>query len=247
MIWKYLINQEAVGIDQSSPCWSRFYSSSNQRRVQAAAALLPRRDWLPPPDPVQRLGGRRPQTHRWLWVGSRCGPASSPSPGTCFFFLFFTRSSLLSSPPGWMKVFAMKHGVVGIRGVKSGLYLCLSGAGLAHGEVSLEVHGPERNQDRTGTEPRHTWPWKCLLQKQFSDDCLLKEHLEENHYTTYSSLLHPDVYLALSHKGGLRRGNNVGRHQSCTHFLPRKTPWPGAAKTQGFKKTRSLTLRANVC
>ncbi|XP_059199502.1 fibroblast growth factor 4A [Centropristis striata] len=94
----------------------------------------------------------------------------------------------------WMKVFAMKHGVVGIKGVKSGLYLCMSEGGLAYGA------------------------------EQFSDDCLLKENLEENHYTTYSSLSHPGIYLALSHKGELRRGNNVGRHQSCTHFLPRRTP-----------------------
>ncbi|KAI3356609.1 hypothetical protein L3Q82_017811 [Scortum barcoo] len=93
----------------------------------------------------------------------------------------------------WLKVFAMKHGVVGIRGVKSGLYLCISGEGLAYGV------------------------------EKFSDDCLLKENLEENHYTTYSSLSQPGIYLALSHKGALKRGNTVGRHQSCTHFLPRKT------------------------
>ncbi|XP_068581346.1 fibroblast growth factor 4A [Cebidichthys violaceus] len=93
----------------------------------------------------------------------------------------------------WLNVFAMKNGVVGIRGVKSGLYLCMSGEGLAY-----------------GTE-------------QFSDDCLLKENLEENHYTTYSSLSHPGIYLALSNKGELRKGNSVGRHQPCTHFLPRRT------------------------
>uniref|UniRef100_A0A3B4WDZ7 Fibroblast growth factor n=1 Tax=Seriola lalandi dorsalis TaxID=1841481 RepID=A0A3B4WDZ7_SERLL len=85
-----------------------------------------------------------------------------------------------------------EHGVVGIKGVKSGLYLSMSGQGLAHGV--------------------------------FSDNCLLKENLEENHYTTYSSLSHPGIYLALSHKGDLRKGSSVGRHQSCTHFLPRRTP-----------------------
>ncbi|CAJ1078583.1 fibroblast growth factor 4A [Xyrichtys novacula] len=93
----------------------------------------------------------------------------------------------------WLKVFAMKHGVVGIRGVKSGLYLCMKGDGLAYGA------------------------------ERFSDDCLLKENLEENHYTTYSSLSHPGIYVALSPKGELKKGNSVGRHQSCTHFLPRKT------------------------
>lgn len=40
-----------------------------------------------------------------------------------------------SSPPGWLKVFAMKHGVVGIRGVKSALYLCMNGEGLAYATV----------------------------------------------------------------------------------------------------------------
>ncbi|KAG7239114.1 hypothetical protein INR49_029994 [Caranx melampygus] len=94
----------------------------------------------------------------------------------------------------WLKVFAIKHGVVGIKGVKSGLYLCMSGEGLVEG------------------------------MEQFSDDCLLKENLEENHYTTYSSLSYPGAYLALSHKGDLRKGSSVGRHQSCTHFLPRRTP-----------------------
>ncbi|XP_062258365.1 fibroblast growth factor 4 [Platichthys flesus] len=94
----------------------------------------------------------------------------------------------------WLKVFAMKHGVVGIKGVKSGLYLCMSREGLAYGA------------------------------EHFSIDCLLKEILEENHYTTYSSLSHPGIYLALSHKGDLRKGSSVGRHQSCTHFLPRRPP-----------------------
>ncbi|XP_041638325.1 fibroblast growth factor 4A [Cheilinus undulatus] len=93
----------------------------------------------------------------------------------------------------WLKVFAMKRGVVGIRGVKSGLYLCMNGDGLAYGA------------------------------EEFSDDCLLKENLEENHYNTYSSLSHPGIYLALSPKGELRKGNGAGRHQACTHFLPRKT------------------------
>ncbi|XP_030580243.1 fibroblast growth factor 4-like [Archocentrus centrarchus] len=91
-----------------------------------------------------------------------------------------------------LKVFAMQRGVVGIRGVQSGLYLCMSREGLAYGA------------------------------EQFSDDCMLREKLEENHYTTYSSFVHPDIYLALSHKGELRRGNSTGPHQSCTHFLPRK-------------------------
>lgn len=39
-------------------------------------------------------------------------------------------------PQAWLKVFAMKQGVVGIRGVKSGLYLCINGERLAYGAVS---------------------------------------------------------------------------------------------------------------
>ncbi|XP_040917909.1 fibroblast growth factor 4A-like [Toxotes jaculatrix] len=93
----------------------------------------------------------------------------------------------------WMKVFVVKPGVVGIKGVKSGLYLCMSAGG--------QVYGAE----------------------QFCDNCLLKENLEENHYTTYSSLTHPGIYLALSRKGDLRKGNRVSRYQACTHFLPRTT------------------------
>ncbi|XP_017546935.2 fibroblast growth factor 4A [Pygocentrus nattereri] len=93
----------------------------------------------------------------------------------------------------WLKVFAMKRGVVGIRGVKSELYLCMNKEGIAQG------------------------------MKQFSPDCLFKENLEENYYTTYSSATHPGLYLALSQRGQLRRGNTVGPQQACTHFLPRKT------------------------
>ncbi|KAI4886559.1 hypothetical protein NFI96_027117 [Prochilodus magdalenae] len=95
---------------------------------------------------------------------------------------------------GLLKVFAMKRGVVGIRGIKSELYLCMNEEGIAQG------------------------------MKQFSPDCLFKESLEENHYTTYSSAAYPGLYLALSHRGQLRRGNMVGPQQACTHFLPRKGP-----------------------
>ncbi|PWA18817.1 hypothetical protein CCH79_00020490 [Gambusia affinis] len=96
------------------------------------------------------------------------------------------------TPYCWLKMFAVRRGVVGIRGLKSGLYLCMSGQGLTYGE------------------------------EQFSDNCLFKESVEENHYTTYSSLSHPGNYLAISHRGQLRRGSSVGPNQSCAHFLPRR-------------------------
>lgn len=156
----------------------------------------------------------------------------------------------------------MKHGVVGIRGVETGLYLCMSGDGLAYGAVRSPVctahssdtawfkgtvyqiqtmlfminspHSTLSTGLHNGTKT-HSDDLKCLFQVQFSDGCLLKENLEENHYTTYSSLAHPSIYLALSHKGELRKGNSVGRHQSCTHFLPRRTMWSGATNSQLFQ------------
>ncbi|KAM6969970.1 fibroblast growth factor 4A-like [Aplochiton taeniatus] len=91
-----------------------------------------------------------------------------------------------------LKLSAMKPGVVGIRGVRSGLYLCMSLQGVIHGAET------------------------------FSDDCLFRETLEENHYTTYSSLSQVGYYLALTHKGEAKRGNAMTRHQPCTHFLPRR-------------------------
>ncbi|TRZ03783.1 hypothetical protein DNTS_031512 [Danionella cerebrum] len=91
-----------------------------------------------------------------------------------------------------LKVFAVRPGIVGIRGVKSELYLCMSRQGIVQGL------------------------------RKFSNECLFKEHMEENHYNTYSSLSHVGLFLALSHRGQLRKGHRVGRHQASTHFLPRK-------------------------
>ncbi|KAJ8350899.1 hypothetical protein SKAU_G00260290 [Synaphobranchus kaupii] len=91
----------------------------------------------------------------------------------------------------WLKVFAMKQGVVGVQGLKSGLYLCMNRDGVSHG-LSL-----------------------------FMADCLFRESLEENHYTTYSSFSYPGFYLALSPRGEARKGGSVSKLQPCTHFLPR--------------------------
>ncbi|XP_061081729.1 fibroblast growth factor 4 [Conger conger] len=92
----------------------------------------------------------------------------------------------------WLKVFAMEQGVVGVQGLESGLYLSMNKDGISHGL------------------------------SQFTPDCLFRESLEENHYTTYSSLSYPGFYLALSPKGGARRGGSVSKEQPCTHFLPRR-------------------------
>ncbi|KAF7657460.1 hypothetical protein LDENG_00026600, partial [Lucifuga dentata] len=98
------------------------------------------------------------------------------------------------TPHCWLRVFAVRRDVVGIRGVHSGMFLCMSNTGTAYAA------------------------------EQFSDECLFKENLEENLYTTYASLPHPANYLALSHRGEVKKGNRVSRHQPCTHFLPRRKP-----------------------
>ncbi|KAL1268206.1 hypothetical protein QQF64_033569 [Cirrhinus molitorella] len=90
-----------------------------------------------------------------------------------------------------LRVFAVRPGIVGIRGVKSEQYLCMNQEGIAQG------------------------------MKKFSNECLFKERIEENHYNTYSSL-RTGFFLALSQQGQLRKGKRIGRHQACTHFLPRK-------------------------
>ncbi|XP_029968104.1 fibroblast growth factor 4A-like [Salarias fasciatus] len=75
----------------------------------------------------------------------------------------------------WFRVCAVEPGVVAVRGVDSGMYLCMSAEGRSYGA------------------------------EKFSKDCMLKENLEENHYNTYSSVTHPHVYLALSHMGNPKR------------------------------------------
>ncbi|KAJ8366697.1 hypothetical protein AAFF_G00345170, partial [Aldrovandia affinis] len=44
---------------------------------------------------------------------------------------------------------------------------------------------------------------------QFIFDCLFSESLEENHYTTYSSISDLGFYLSLSHRGEVRKGGRV--------------------------------------
>uniref|UniRef100_A0A3B3RF21 Fibroblast growth factor n=1 Tax=Paramormyrops kingsleyae TaxID=1676925 RepID=A0A3B3RF21_9TELE len=90
----------------------------------------------------------------------------------------------------WLKVFSMQWGVVGIKGLKSNLYLCMSSAGIAWGS------------------------------EHFMAECLFREDMEEDHYTTYASASHPGLYLALSHNGQAKRGNTVQKENPCAHFLP---------------------------
>lgn len=102
------------------------FQFSNQRATSSSAALLPCWDWLPPADSDQWLGGRRSQTQRQLWVQSNSLFKKNPFSHLCNRSLYYL---------GWLKVFAMKRGVVGIKGVKTNLYLCLSADGMAYGSV----------------------------------------------------------------------------------------------------------------
>uniref|UniRef100_A0A3B3RHP5 Fibroblast growth factor n=1 Tax=Paramormyrops kingsleyae TaxID=1676925 RepID=A0A3B3RHP5_9TELE len=96
----------------------------------------------------------------------------------------------------WLKVFSMQWGVVGIKGLKSNLYLCMSSAGIAWGS------------------------------EHFMAECLFREDMEEDHYTTYASASHPGLYLALSHNGQAKRGNTVQKENPCAHFLPQVDSLP---------------------
>uniref|UniRef100_A0A8C6WYM6 FGF n=1 Tax=Neogobius melanostomus TaxID=47308 RepID=A0A8C6WYM6_9GOBI len=62
--------------------------------------------------------------------------------------------------------------------------------------------------------------WRRLA--QFSDECHLRETMEENHYNTYSSALHRKVYLGLSHQGRVKKGTRVNPRLPSAHFLPRR-------------------------
>ncbi|KAM8858177.1 fibroblast growth factor 4-like [Synchiropus picturatus] len=99
---------------------------------------------------------------------------------------------IITTPAGLLDVSSVSRGTVGIRGEASGRFLCLNKEGGAYGSVT------------------------------FTDDCQLRENLEENLDTTYAS--HPGVYLALSRTGAARRGTRVSPTQACTHFLPRRIP-----------------------
>ncbi|XP_029113825.1 fibroblast growth factor 4A-like [Scleropages formosus] len=91
----------------------------------------------------------------------------------------------------WMKVFALQPGLVGIQALRSGLYLCMSSDGSAHGSG------------------------------RFTADCLFKETLEESHHTSYASVSHPGLYLALSKQGEVKRVTGRTKKHPGILFLPR--------------------------
>lgn len=63
-----------------------------------------------------------------------------------------------------------------------------------------------------------------LLQKEFNNDCKLKERIEENGYNTYASFNWQhngrQMYVALNGKGAPRRGQKTRRKNTSAHFLP---------------------------
>ena len=62
------------------------------------------------------------------------------------------------------------------------------------------------------------------LQKEFNNDCKLKERIEENGYNTYASFNWQhngrQMYVALNGKGAPRRGQKTRRKNTSAHFLP---------------------------
>ncbi|XP_072369119.1 fibroblast growth factor 4A-like [Scyliorhinus torazame] len=96
-----------------------------------------------------------------------------------------------SSKYGVMQLFSVKIGIVAIRAVVTRLFLAITSKGILYGSET------------------------------FTADCLFKEQMEENHYTTYSSHIHPQLYVALTKRGGAKNGNKARLHHPSTHFIPR--------------------------
>ncbi|XP_078416692.1 fibroblast growth factor 5-like [Cetorhinus maximus] len=96
-----------------------------------------------------------------------------------------------SNDYGVMELFAVKIGIVAIRAVATRLFLAITKHGTLYGS------------------------------KTFTEDCLFKERMEENYYTTYSSHTHPRLYVALTKRGGAKNGSKAHLHHPSTHFIPR--------------------------
>ncbi|XP_078089208.1 fibroblast growth factor 5-like isoform X2 [Mustelus asterias] len=96
-----------------------------------------------------------------------------------------------SSDYGIMELFSVKIGIVAIRAVVTRLFLAITSKGILYGSAT------------------------------FTADCLFKEQVEENHYTTYSSHTHPRLYVGLTKRGGAKNGSKARLHHPSTHFIPR--------------------------
>ncbi|XP_077143065.1 fibroblast growth factor 4 [Ranitomeya variabilis] len=94
------------------------------------------------------------------------------------------RNSLLEISP-------VEVGVVSLYGVRSGLFVAMTGKGKLYGS------------------------------KHFTDECKFKETLLPNNYNAYESRRYPGMYIALSKNGRTKKGNRVSPTMTLTHFLPR--------------------------
>ncbi|KAM4809889.1 fibroblast growth factor 10 [Rhinophrynus dorsalis] len=65
---------------------------------------------------------------------------------------------------------------------------------------------------------------KLYGSREFTDDCKLKERIEENGYNTYASLVWKNnqrqMFVALNGKGLPKRGPKTRRKNTSAHFLP---------------------------
>ncbi|XP_043927763.1 fibroblast growth factor 4A-like [Protopterus annectens] len=93
-----------------------------------------------------------------------------------------------------LEVFSAKAGIIGLKGSKSRLYLAMNKSGKLYGSET------------------------------FTLECLFKEQLEENNYTTYSSSVRPDYYVALSRRGKAKKGGRVKKENAGALFIPRLIP-----------------------
>uniref|UniRef100_A0A4W3JV61 Fibroblast growth factor n=1 Tax=Callorhinchus milii TaxID=7868 RepID=A0A4W3JV61_CALMI len=90
-----------------------------------------------------------------------------------------------------LELLSVGVGTVGVRAAGTGLFLALSPRGTLYGS------------------------------KTFTKDCLFREKMEENYYTTYSSHSHPRLYIALTKRGSAKNAHKARSHHPSTHFILR--------------------------
>ncbi|TRY85658.1 hypothetical protein DNTS_020361 [Danionella cerebrum] len=112
-----------------------------------------------------------------------------------------------------LELFAVSHGVIGIRGVFSNRFLAMNKKGRLHGAEG------------------------------FTEDCKFRERFQENSYNTYASVIHKnhrtgrEWFVALNKRGKAKMGSSprVKSQHVSTHFLPRMSLHERAE--QGFTVT----------
>ncbi|XP_042189955.1 fibroblast growth factor 4A [Callorhinchus milii] len=87
-----------------------------------------------------------------------------------------------SNPYSVLELLSVGVGTVGVRAAGTGLFLALSPRGTLYGS------------------------------KTFTKDCLFREKMEENYYTTYSSHSHPRLYIALTKRGSAKNAHKARSH-----------------------------------